>query len=303
MGVEPKPAADVDIDRKLVTALLASQMADLAELPLVEQTAGWDNSIWRLGDDLVVRLPRRFAAAELVVHEQRWLRSLAPGLPLPIPVPVRHGRPSDLFGSPWSVIEWLEGSPASETPPEDPASGAAAIGAFLAALHQVAPADAPRNPYRGIPLAVRAQQSDRYLEMIVADRDLGELDAVEIESVLRRCEAVPVWDGPAMWVHGDLHPANLLVHRGEISAVLDFGDLCSGDPATDLAIAWMLFDTADRQVIRESLVLGGDELWERGRGWAIGLSLAYLAHSADSPTMERIGRRGLAAAVSEALSD
>ncbi|MER7151067.1 phosphotransferase [Streptomyces lydicus] len=53
-----------------------------------------------------------------------------------------------------------------------------------------------------------------------------------------------------MCLHGDLHPANILVDRGRIRAVIDFGDITSGDPATDLSVAWMLFTAEQRVALR-----------------------------------------------------
>jgi aminoglycoside phosphotransferase (APT) family kinase protein len=143
------PAADVNIDARLVRALLDEQHPDLANLPLFDVETGWDNVVYRLGDDLAVRLPRRAIAAALVDHEQRWLPELAPGLPLPVPTPVRIGRPG--CGYPWSctVTRWLTGQTAAAMPSYDPLIAANELGAFLCAFHRPAPSDAPRNRVRG----------------------------------------------------------------------------------------------------------------------------------------------------------
>ncbi|HKA03040.1 MAG TPA: aminoglycoside phosphotransferase family protein [Acidimicrobiales bacterium] len=284
MPGENMPAAEVDVDERLVRRLLAAQHPDLAGRSLVLFANGWDNVMYRLGADLVVRLPRRQVAAVLVDHEQRWLPILAPRLPLPIPAPVRIGRPGDGYPWSWSVIPWLPGRIAAETGVADPATEARRLGAFVAALHQPAPADAPVNPVRGGPLADRAFAVDERLSRLAS--------VVDTEAVARtwaRCVATRPWSGPPLWLHGDLHTANVLVDSGAISAVIDFGDITAGDPATDLAIAWMLFGGTDRDGFRATCGTNDGDTWDRARGWALHLGLAYLAHSADNPLMATVG--------------
>jgi aminoglycoside phosphotransferase (APT) family kinase protein len=284
------PAAEVTVDESLVRRLLATQHPDLAGRSLVLFANGWDNVMYRLGADLVVRLPRRQVAAVLIEHEQRWLPILAPRLPLPIPAPVRIGRPGEGYPWSWSVIPWLPGRIAAQTGVAVPATEARRLGAFVAALHQPAPADAPVNPVRGGPLAERA--------FAVTERLSRLASVVDAEAVARTWErgvaAVP-WTGPPLWLHGDVHTANVLVDSGAISAVIDFGDITAGDPATDLAIAWMLFDRTDRDGFRWACGTSDGDTWDRARGWAVHLGLAYLAHSADNPLMAAIGERVISA--------
>jgi aminoglycoside phosphotransferase (APT) family kinase protein len=146
MTTGPKPPAEVTIDPSLVRALLQEQHTDLAQLALIDIGEGWDNKLFRLGDALAVRLPRRAASAALIEHEQRWLPRLSPRLPLPVPVPLRVGRPGSGFPWSWSVVPWLAGESALVAPPQDPAPIAATLAQFLRALHQPAPDDAPHNP-------------------------------------------------------------------------------------------------------------------------------------------------------------
>ena len=166
------PPAEVAIDACVVRRLLQEQHSDLMHLALVDAGEGWDNRLFRLGDDLAVRLPRRAASAALIEHEQRWLPLLAPRLPLPIPVPVRLGQPGCGFPWSWSVVRWFTGQSAALAPLEDPSATAVVLGRFLGALHQPAPADAPRNPWRGIPLAGRAEAMRTHLQRVdgVVDR-------------------------------------------------------------------------------------------------------------------------------------
>jgi aminoglycoside phosphotransferase (APT) family kinase protein len=254
---------------------------------------GWDNALFRVGEDLVARLPRRELAAQLVEHEQRWLPGLAPRLPLSVPAPVRTGRPDLGYPWSWSVVPFLPGATAAESPPADSEEAAVAIGGFLGTLHVPAPADAPVNSVRGGPLSKRAPVDIRNLDV------LGE--QVDREAVLLVREdilAAPEWEAPAVWLHGDLHPANILVHRGRVSGVIDFGDLTSGDPATDLAVAWMFLPVACHETLRsvyaEACGHATDEaLWRRARGWALAFALVFLTYSADNPVMAAIGHRTL----------
>ena len=287
------PAAEVPVSVELVRQLLLDQHPDIAGLDIRVLANGWDNLVCRLGAELLVRLPRRAMAAELIAHEQRWLPLLAPRLPLPVPTPSRVGRPALGYPWSWSVVPFLPGQVAAHTPPADPDSAAAELGGFLAALHTPAPPDAPAHAFRGIPLAERTSGVVTQLDQ------LG--DSVEYDAVRAQWEAVtavPAWAGPPVWLHADLHPANILVDEGRISAVIDFGDLTSGDPATDLSVAWMLFPADQRDVLRQAYGRADADTWERARGWAIALSLVFLAHSADNPLMGGIGRRALAAALS-----
>ncbi|MGI5290343.1 aminoglycoside phosphotransferase family protein [Nonomuraea polychroma] len=256
---------------------------------------GWDNVIFRVGDGLVVRLPRREVAAGLLVNEVRWLPVLGPRLPLPVPAPVRVGRPGLGYPWSWSVVPFLPGEVASRNPPADLGDAAVTLGAFLGALHAPADPGAPANPYRGVPLAERRVAVAQNLRIV------GDLvDHGAVMRVWEAAVAAPRWEKPSVWVHGDLHPANLLVHGGRISGVIDFGDVTSGDPATDLSVAWMLLPAEWHDAFRVAYQAAcgyavGEELWVRARGWALALSLAFLAHSADNPLIAEIGHQTIAA--------
>ena len=284
--------ADVAIDAALVGALLHEQHQDLAHLPLSEVGCGWDNRLFRLGGDLLARLPCREMSAPLVEHERRWLATLAPRLPVPIPVPLREGRPGCGYPWAWSVVPWLAGETLLRTVPADPSGIARDLAAFLRALHQPAPAEAPANPWRGIPLATRSPTFHSHLE-----RFAGSIDRAAALAVWQEAVAAPPWPGPAVWIHGDVHPGNLLVAGERLSAVIDFGDVTSGDPATDFAIAWMLPRPAREALISAAGEWADETLWCRARAWALSLGLSYVNGSQDGDPMIALGRTAIAAAL------
>lgn len=281
------PDADVTVDRALVERLVSEQHPDLAGLALEPLDAGWDNVLWRLGPGLVVRLPRRVSAVPLVESEQRWLPELAPGLPLPVPAPVRVGRPSGSYPWPWSIVPWLEGEPGDRAALTDAVGAARRLAAFLDALHDEAPAGAPCSRVRGVPLAERADAFDTRLAALADEVD----DAFRLRCLWDAALAAPVHSGAPRWVHGDLHPANVLVAGGSLAAVIDFGDLSAGDPANDLAAAWMLLPGGARDEFWARYPRLDAALVARSMGWALLLGLMLLEIGLGGrPTYERVGR-------------
>lgn len=294
------PEAEVEIDADLVRALLGQQHPQLAALPLEPVDAGWDNAMFRLGESLCVRLPRRELAARLIVHEQTWLPRLARRLPVDLPEPRHVGRPGRGYPWHWSIVPWLSGATADRTPL--PASQAGPLARFLAALHMPAPAEAPTNTFRGVPLQARASGVEARLRRLRASTP-AITEAVEA-TFGRALSASPATT--ARWLHGDLHPRNVLVEQGRLAAVIDWGDVTGGDVATDLAGIWMLL--ADARARREALAtyfaaqgVSGAEARatvDRARGWAVLFGVVMLdsglvdhpAHAAiGAATLERVG--------------
>lgn len=262
-------------------------------MPLQLVANGWDNAVFRLGDDLAVRVPRREAAAHLVEHEQRWLPTVAALVAdvVPVPAPVRIGAPSSVYPWHWSVVPWFAGAPAIDRAADAPPV-VDALAAFVAALHVSAPADAPRNPVRGVPLAGRA---DAVAARLASGR-VPNADAVRC--VWERALAAPTWDGPPVWLHGDLHPHNLVVADGRLAAVVDFGDLTSGDPATDLATAWLTFGQEARERFRRSVTADADT-WMRARGWALTIATAVVSATDPDDALHLMGARAIDAVLSD----
>ncbi len=286
------PLHEIEVHEALVRALLAAQHPDLARLPLTRVAQGWDNVTFRLGERLAVRLPARELAAPLVEHEQRWLPLLAPALPVPVPAPVRVGRPGAGFPWSWSVVPWLAGTPTDELTAADRDAWAEELAAALAALHRPAPAEAPANPFRGVPLAARDE--------VVAARLAAHPARDVLLAAWRAGVAVPAWHGPAVWLHGDPHPANLLAAGGRLAAILDFGDVTAGDPASDLGAAWATFTSAGRARFWEAYAAASSlsparlaALQVRARAWAAALVPPYTAHPDEHPALAAAGAHAL----------
>ena len=178
------------------------------------------------------------------------------------------GEPTGYYPWHWSVVMWIEGEPADRTPIADPGDGAEQLGRFLRAMHEPAPADAPANPFRGVPLGDRA---DMFEARLLKLRD--HVDGARLLSVWKEAlDAVP-YRGPPLWLHGDMHPANILVRNGRIVAIIDFGDLCSGDPASDIGAAWMSIPDESMDRFWDAYGRPGEDLVQRAAGWAVLFSL------------------------------
>jgi aminoglycoside phosphotransferase (APT) family kinase protein len=268
MGARKMHADEVETDVPLVRRLLAAQFPRWADLPIGPvPSAGTDNALYRLGEEMVVRLPRIHWAVGLVEKEQEWLPRLAPHLPLSVPVPLAMGKPAEGFPRPWSVYRWLEGENATADRIGDLREAAADLAHFITDLQRIdptgGPPSGPANFFRGVPLAAR----DAGVRAAIAAWE-GMVDTGALTAAWDAALQAPVWHGPPVWIHGDLSSGNLLVQRGRLSAVIDFGCLGVGDPAADLIVAWTLFSGESRDVFRAALRVD-DATWARGRGWAL----------------------------------
>jgi aminoglycoside phosphotransferase (APT) family kinase protein len=291
--------AETTLDVPLVRRLVCGQFPHLADreiAPLV--TAGTDNAIYRLGDDLAVRLPLRESAAPQIAREQRWLPHLAPHLPLTIPEPLWAGVAAEGYPWPWSIRRWLDGRDAAHAGVPNRLQAAKDLGGFLTALRAIDARGGPpagrANHGRGLPLA----RLDKRVRGDLA-RLGGEIDVGPPLSAWDEALSAPAWSGPGAWLHGDLHPSNLLVRDGRIVAVLDFGLLGVGDPAADLFVGWSLLDAPARAVFRDAAA-ADDAMWKRGRGWAVFNAVIALAfYLKTNPVLYQMARRTLAEIASQ----
>ena len=298
------PSADLVTSTELVTALLSAQAPALAELPVVLHAHGWDNDTYRLGDTLVVRLPRREVAVPLIEHEAAWLTTVGDLVTLRTPQPIFAGVPSTTFPRPWLVAEYIPGEPVSGVPVAERTLFARQLADFLWSLHMPAPALAPLNPVRGGSLAT-PEAAECVRGRLAHLRASGS--GVLADELLPRWEAwtrADDFDGADAWLHGDLHPHNLL--RGDdglLTGVIDWGDMTAGDPACDLATSWLTFDEAGRAAFRGQIDEGGpmdEATWTRAKTWALHLGLILATQTEDQPWLTAIGGHTLDALVAEA---
>ena len=273
----PLHADEVPTDLALAQRLLAAQFPQWAALPLAPVTsAGTDHALYRLGDSLVMRLPRTARAARQADKELRWLPYLAPHLPLAISQPLAQGQPDAGYPLTWSVYAWLPGDNAAAQPVTDLAQAAGDLALFLAALRAIpahgGPPPGQHNFGRGVPLITR---DAAVRTAIAALSDL--VDVARVTAAWELACHAPPWAEPPVWIHGDLTPVNLLVWQGRLHAVIDFGGLAVGDPACDLMVAWNLLTSATRPILRAHLAID-EACWRRGMGWALSMALIALPY-------------------------
>lgn len=288
----------MNIDSSLVGALLRRQFPLLSELDCYEVGEGFDNSLWRLGDNLVIRLPRREAAVATTLNELRWLQEVAGRASLQTPLPLRAGEPSDRYPWPWSITTWIDGVAGDEMDLDTNGRSAGALATFLREIHVDAPPEAPINPFRGVALSERSPTFDERLSRVRNDVDVEALS-----ELWGRCVAAPHWASAPCWLHGDFHPANTLYRDGELVGVIDFGDLCAGDPATDLAGGLMSLPFRALEEFFATYQLTDTATLQRAIGWAVlfGVMMVSLGLENRSSYL-RVGRRTLANATALAKS-
>ncbi|RKN38368.1 aminoglycoside phosphotransferase family protein [Streptomyces hoynatensis] len=269
---------EIEITADLVRALLQEQHPDLAGLAIREVAGGWGNQMWRLGDELAVRMQRMDRTPEPQLKERRWLPVLAPRLPLAVPTPVRVGEPSARFPKHWTVMTWVPGEPLDHCPISRGGHAADTLAGFLRALHAKAPAEAPIPVDRGAHPRDCTDGFENFFRAIAPDDVAGDVRAVWEDAV-----AAPAWEGPPVWVHGDLHPANVVVSDGTLSGIIDFGDLFAGDPAWDLAAAWVLLPAGTAKRFFDAYARADQASIRRARGLAAmkSLFLMLMGHNGD----------------------
>jgi aminoglycoside phosphotransferase (APT) family kinase protein len=263
---------EIPTDAGLVRRLVAAQFPEWAELSIERVgSSGTVNALYRLGNDMVVRLPRTDSGVG-VDEELRWLPKLAPHLPAAIPVPLAKGVPAEGFPWDWGIYPWLEGENPGAGQLSDSTSLALDAAAFVRALHAV---DLPGAPPAGRGSA-RLSDFDESVRGALGELD-GVIDTDAASAVWEGVLGMPEWDAPFVWTHGDLMPGNLLVEDGRLTGVIDWGGFGLGDPATDLAVAWNLFPAEARETFKSELEVD-DATWERGRGWALWTGLLALPY-------------------------
>ncbi|MFI5805063.1 aminoglycoside phosphotransferase family protein [Streptomyces sp. NPDC051561] len=290
-----RPASDTALARELVD----SQFPEWAGLPLERvEPGGSDHVIHRLGTELAVRLPRHTGPLGHLAKEFAWLPRLAPHLSLAVPVPVAQGRPDFGYPWPWSVFRWMDGEVATVDALGDSPDAARELAGFLGELwgfgEVCRPDPGAAAALAPEPLASRDRSTRADIEKVAEVFDADAMTAVWDTAL-----AAAPWSRPPVWFHGDFHTGNLLTVGGRLSAVIDFGGLGFGDPASDLMMAFTLLNSPGRSVFRTNLDVD-DATWARGRGWALTCGLnAYTTYAAGSPRIAAATARQITATLTD----
>ena len=272
MTAEKLHDLEVDIDLEIVRRLLVTQFPHWADRSLHRlNSTGTVNAIYRLGDDLYVRLPRVHRWARSLRNELRWLPTLAPQLPLAVPDPVATGKPGAGYPFSWAVYRWLDGETFAIDRVRDERQAGVDLAQFISSLRNIDPSGAPRST-RARPLHLQDAETRTAIEASGAS-----VDAVPALAVWDASLRAPAWDGNPMWAHGDLIPPNLLLRDGRLRAVIDFGSVGVGDPAVDVIPAWSVFGAAGRAALRAALDVD-DATWARARGLALHQALLIIPY-------------------------
>lgn len=274
------------IDEFLVSHLIAEQFPEFVHLSIEKvQPGGWDNRSFRLGEgEYIVRLPSKAEYAPQVDKEHKWLAYLAPQLPLSIPKPIGCGEPTEEYPWRWSIYQWIAGDTAANTQEVDMQILALELAEFLRRLHLIDSAGGPtpgdHNFQRGGNLSYYDSETMAAIEALNT-----QMNTSKILDLWRNAKAT-TWNHAPVWVHGDISAGNLLIDKGELSAVIDFGMLSVGDPACDLSIAWTYFDQESREIFKSHLGLD-EATWERALGWALWKALIVTAGFSDTTEVEK----------------
>jgi aminoglycoside phosphotransferase (APT) family kinase protein len=276
---------EIDIDLALVERLVITQFPQFSELPLcrVEYT-GTVNAIYRLGDELCVRLPRLAKWAEALEKELRWLPRLAPHLSLGIPEPVAKGAPANGYPFIWAVYRWIDGQPYQDELVDDEAQAGRDLAQFVKELRRVDPAGGPRGgrkPLRQLDVITR--------RALAAAR--GVIDSNAATAAWESAVEAPLWEGTCVWIHTDLLRPNVLVGDGRVRGVIDFGGAGVGDPAGDVIAAWSVLGPIGRAAFRGCLDVD-DRTWSRARGYALHQAAMIIPYYEETnPAFVKLGRR------------
>jgi aminoglycoside phosphotransferase (APT) family kinase protein len=275
---------EVPVSEETARTLLRAQFPQWSSLPITTFThGGTDHFIFRLGDELQLRLPKHAPSTGQAEKELELLPRLAPHLPVEVPQPLALGEAGAGYPFTWGVYRWLPGEP----PPDASVDLARELAAFIRALQRTDPAAAPAPRHRGAPL-----RDDTFIRSSI-QRLAPDFDPDTVMREWDRVLTLPQWDRAPVWLHGDLLASNILVNGAGLAAVIDWGGACAGDPAADYMIAWSLLAPV-REEFRAALDVD-DATWARARGWALWQAAAALPYYRETnPPMAAHARSAIA---------
>lgn len=263
---------EIVIDDKLAKELIMQSFPSWSSLPLVElRHSGTDNVLFRLGEDMLVRLSKRRESAKFVERENSIL-SFFRDKPLKIEIPriLGIGKPSQNYPQEWTVQSWIDNDPFGYDP-LSLAKTAKDLGIFVKEIRKI-PVNGFSGTYRGQSLHLRKKSFSKSLSQFNQDYDVKQ-----IQSIWEYCLSAKEWNKDPRWYHGDLHPGNFLFKGGSLKAVIDFGMAGTGDPSCDLLPAWSFLDRNTRQIFRDTVGASNDE-WLRSRAWALYMAIMIIPY-------------------------
>lgn len=274
----------LNIPLSLVSNLIKEQFPAGASLPIKPvEKSGWDNRSFRLGEEMLIRLPSAEEYAEAVFKEQKWLPFLAQHLSYVIPKPIALGKPSENYPFHWSIYQWIPGKNADTLLFDEQARFAYDIACFLKELEAIDPTGGPiNNAGRGGPPAFYDTEVQAALGQLK-----DSIDTNAAQKVWQKAITCAAWNKKPVWIHGDFSVGNILVHNGRLAAIIDFGSMGIGDPACDLVIAWTFLTKDARKIFKSELPFDSDT-WARARGWALWKALITLVELEDKNDTEAL---------------
>ncbi len=285
---------EIDVTKDIVKALVSSQFPQYLDLPLVKMDSpGTNNALFKLGDEMIVRLPIVVTATKHVEVERAYLPKLAPLLPVDVPIPLGLGNPSDTYPWQWTIYRRLKGDNPQANKLERPEELARDIAQFISAMRDVDSTGGPKAK-RGKDLSNQDPGVQHALKNLK-----NTVDTVKASKIWKKCLKAKKWQTNPVWVHGDLMPGNLLVIDGRLSGVLDFEGTGVGDPACDLIPAWNLLPGSVRSVFKDTVGVDKDT-WLRGMGWAFSMALIQLPYyRGTNPAMATNARHVIAEVINQ----
>lgn len=281
---DPVDVITSDLARKLI----AEQFPEYTHLPITSvEKQGNDNRTYRLGPDMLIRMPTAESYALKVPKEQDLLPKLAPHLTVNIPVPIKMGAATQDYPYPFSIYKWLEGRSINLLVLDDDVVEQLAfdLAKFLKELQSIHNVEGPlpgqHNWWRGDHISVYDKG---------ARSQIAELSTVingdkAIDLWERACKTK--WDKSPVWIHGDFAIGNMLLLDGKLSAIIDFGGIALGDPACDLVIAWTFLKDSARDIFIREMALDEDT-WLRAKAWALWKATFELCQIVDKNSPEGI---------------
>jgi len=280
------PKQEIEINETIVNQLLIEQFPQLANLPILFLGSGWDNVNYRLGTEYIIRIPRRKVAVKLLENEIEWLPKIKNQLPIPISAAVFVGKPNGQIPWNWAITPWFDGTTAALKNLE--AKEAIRLANFLKKLHQLPTKNMPHNAFRAVPVGKKIAEMQDRLDYLKTNTNYLTSKVQSLLETAMNEKNIKI----DRFIHGDLHPFNIIQQDGKIRAIADWGDMTNGNPATDLAVFWMLFNDKSARDAALQTYQATQRQINMAIGWAIFYGSFFLYEGMTQPneSFEKLGK-------------